>query len=86
MYRMRRTIGMGLEEVLHDGHANMERRLRDRDDQARREREWVPAARSFHNDDEEPDEVETLNEEDELSDHEELSDTTSLLSNPCLFT
>ncbi|XP_066286581.1 uncharacterized protein [Branchiostoma lanceolatum] len=86
MYRMRRTIGMGLEEVLHDGHANMERRLRDRDDQARREREWVPAARGFLSDDEEPDEVETLNEEDELSHLEEMSDTNSIVSDPCFFT
>ncbi|XP_035682423.1 uncharacterized protein LOC118419876 [Branchiostoma floridae] len=78
IYRMRRTIGMGLEEVLHDGHNNVERRLRDREDQARREREWTPAARGFYSDDD--DELETLDEEEELSDHEEMSDTNSLAS------
>ncbi|XP_019625067.1 PREDICTED: uncharacterized protein LOC109470543 [Branchiostoma belcheri] len=75
MYRMRRTIGMGLEEVLHDGHTNMERRLRERDDRARREREWVPTARGFHSDGSELDEGETLSEHDEMDYQEDMSDT-----------
>ncbi|KAI8508414.1 hypothetical protein Bbelb_135130 [Branchiostoma belcheri] len=78
LYRMRRTIGMGLDEVLHDGHTNMERRLRERDDRARREREWVPTVRGFHSDGSELDEGETLSEHDELmSDDDEMSDTSS---------